>query len=511
MDTRPTRGVLPPEVTILTSHRVPKIRTITKVVIEGLTNEVFVHNNTLVNLVRGLAERVFLVERNGTLVPPPQPAPGVFGRLREFQQALRDRCGSSTRISYENFVGMYTGRKATIYGAAVESLMARPVMLKDSYLSTFVKAEKVVPTTSKPDPAPRVIQPRHPRYNVEVGRFLKTLEHKIYDGIKDLWGEPTVMKGYTVEGVAKHLKSKWDSYRKPVAIGLDASRFDQHISADALRWEHQTYLTFFHGKDRRDLAKLLGWQLRNRGFARASDGEVRYTVDGCRMSGDMNTALGNCLIMCALVWLRLRELNIRGSLANNGDDCVVIIEESDLNAFSDGLREWFLEFGFTMKVEDPVRTFEQIEFCRMHPVWAGDAWVMVRNPLDALSRDLTTVLSLTSLSAVRKWWYTVGLGGSAITHGVPVFSRLYKAMLDAGVPSEMALDPWLSESGFMRLKSKRPPQPITPEARYSFWLAFGITPSAQEEFERNLRLECSWAPGVSSLAGLTWNKLFRDG
>jgi hypothetical protein len=52
----------------------------------------------------------------------------------------------------------------------------------------------------------------------------------------------------------------------------------------------------------KELAELLKWQLQNKGFARTIDGLIKYSVEGCRMSGDMNTALGNCTIMCALVY-----------------------------------------------------------------------------------------------------------------------------------------------------------------------------------------------------------------
>lgn len=508
-DTAPTRARLPDGVTITPTAGVPKIRRITKVIIDGLANNVIVHNNSLVNLVRGLAERVYNVESRWGFHPPPKPRSGAYGVLSEFANLLVDACGSSTRITYEQFVGMYTGRKASIYQKAVDSLAARPVRKSDSFLSTFVKAEKVVPSSAKPDPAPRVIQPRNTRYNTELGRFLKPLETRICKGITALWGGVTcvVMKGLTVEGVAHALRAKWDTFRRPVAIGLDASRFDQHVSIDALRWEHSVYARMFHGSDRDCLERLLSWQLRNRGFARTATGMVEYYVNGCRMSGDMNTGMGNCLIMCALVYTYAKLRGVKVELANNGDDCVVILESCDEARFSKGLSEWFLTMGFTMKVEAPVRVFEQIEFCRMHPVWAGDAWVMVRNPLDAIKRDCTTILSLPNLSAVRKWWYVVGAGGLSITGGVPIFQRMYSVMKGAGEVSDMAYDPWLSETGFMRLRSHRHYNQVTPEARYSFWLAFGITPDAQEAFENAFSLDCIWAPGECPLAGHTWDTI----
>jgi len=188
------------------------------------------------------------------------------------------------------------------------------------------------------------------------------------------------------------------------------------------------------------------------------------------------------------------------------------MDESDLEVFMGGLSEWFVQFGFSMKVETPVRVFEQIEFCRMHPVLCGDGWVMVRNPLEAVMRDCTTILSLPNLRSVAKWWHAVGMGGMALTNGVPVAHSLYSQMVEQGIAGHTRDDPWLADSGFMRLHSSRPAQPITPEARVSFWLAFGITPDAQVAFESRFKLHQQWAPGVCPLAGQTWNKLLtKDG
>jgi hypothetical protein len=140
----------------------------------------------------------------------------------------------------------------------------------------FVKAEKIgthMPG-GKCDPAPRVIQPRSARYNVEVGRFLKDLEHRIYSSIAELCGGPTVMKGYNAAQVAKHIRGMWGTVTRPVAVGLDASRFDQHVSKQALRWEHDVYTRCFRGCDRKELHRLLQWQLVNSGHSRTKDGYV---------------------------------------------------------------------------------------------------------------------------------------------------------------------------------------------------------------------------------------------
>jgi hypothetical protein len=132
-----------------------------------------------------------------------------------------------------------------VYRAAADSLSTIPVSKRDAVLSTFVKAEKIN-LTKKPDPAPRVIQPRSPRYNVAVGRYLKRLEKDIYRALKALAGDVVVMKGYNAGQSGEIIARKWARFNRPCAIGLDASRFDQHVSEAALRWEHSVYTQLFY-------------------------------------------------------------------------------------------------------------------------------------------------------------------------------------------------------------------------------------------------------------------------
>lgn len=44
------------------------------------------------------------------------------------------------------------------------------------------------------------------------------------------------------------------------------------------------------------------------------------------MSGDMNTALGNCMLMCCLIISYLESKNIKYDFINNGDDAVLFLE-----------------------------------------------------------------------------------------------------------------------------------------------------------------------------------------
>lgn len=448
-----------------------------------------IHDNTVQNAIRGIVERVYAVEREGALHQPPRPRPGLFAwRLSSFKERLRRLLPPTSPWSVGEFLQTYSGRKKELYARAAEKVALRGISRRDASSKSFIKTEKL-PLYKKGDPAPRLIHPRSPEYNVGVGVFLKKAEHLVYRAIDRIWGERTVLKGYSAERVAQIIRGKWLKYKKPCAVGLDASRFDQHISTDALRWEHSVYLDMFLPQHRSELARLLSYQLRTKCTACCVDGKIKYTVEGMRFSGDMNTALGNCLIMCAMVWQYAQERGVRCSLCNNGDDCQVIMEEADLDRFRRGLEGWFTEMGFTMKMEDPVSVLEQVEFCQFRPVFTEQGWVMVRNHRHSQAKDCMCIKPLDNSKFYDKWRLAVGQGGLSMTGGVPVQQEFYAAFMRGAKGKALERDSIL-DTGMSRLARGMARQYEVPSAaaRVSYWRAFGVTPDQQialeEEYKR---------------------------
>jgi hypothetical protein len=440
-----------------------------------------VHNSNRNNLERGILERVFYVQKNGIFERPPEAIPLAYEqKLSKFKRLLCGLSAPTTRYTDEEFLSTYSGRKLTVYTNAIQSLRLRPFGIRDSYVNTFVKAEKVN-FSSKSDPAPRVIQPRNPRYNVVIGKYIKKIEHTIYSNVAKVFGAPTIVKGMNAKEQGKVISDKWEKFVSPVAVGLDASRFDQHTGRQALEWEHSIYESFYP-RDKR-LKKWLSWQLQNKGYGDCEDGTLKYTVDGCRMSGDMNTGLGNCIIMCGLVWSYMQDKSIEFELLNNGDDCTLIFERKHLHLIHD-LPEWFLQLGYTMKVEPPVYSMEQIEFCQTHPVFDGVQHVMVRDPRTCLTKDLITLKPVHVLPGLKFFEQAVADCGLAAYGNMPIFCEFYKQM-DVGVRHKKRLDceldgglEWLSKGMNVGYSS-----PVD-ACRYSFFKAFGITPDEQCAIER---------------------------
>lgn len=451
------------------------------------------HRNSLNNLTRAVAERVlFVPSGTGGLKKPPAPLSKAYlwRVLHPFHKQVQmivsdDNSFPIHPLSDESFVGLYSGSKKKRYENACESLVRDPIIPRDAHITAFVKVEKIN-FSAKNDPCPRVIQPRSFRYGAALGKNIKHVEKPLFKIIDKIFGGPTVLKGYDCIGMGKALHDMWEQFDNPVAIGLDASRFDQHCSLEILEWEHSIWRMLVANK--KETSALLKMQLHNVGRGYLDDGKIKYQTRGCRMSGDMNTSSGNCLIMCALVWVYLKSLNIsKFRLANNGDDCVVIFESSNLKSVTN-LDSWFTQMGYTMKVEPPVFDFERIQFCQTNPVWDGIGYRMSRDPRISLSKDLTSTLDLSNSRTLALWHDAMNKGGIALTAGLPIFKQFYNMFplsnIKMGV-NETTLNDVYS-SGLWRLAPLTPQQAreVTPRARYSFWLAFGILPDHQILLER---------------------------
>lgn len=426
-----------------------------------------------------IAERMIYAKIGGKLLKRAGRGKDYYdGILGDFKKSVVKAAGRTFHpVTPEEFVDSYRGRKRTLYANYLEEYLENGVQRMHAAFRTFMKVEKV-PTTK----SPRTIQPRSPIFNIGLGRYLKHAEKPIFRAISRVFRQKyTVFKGMNAVEMATELKELWDEFSDPVALGIDASRFDASVDIGLLEHEHSLYNSLFHDKE---LARLLGMQLNNVGAAYCHDGIVRYKVQGGRGSGDMNTSLGNSYLMCALIWVWLQRCGVHARLANNGDDCVLIMERHDQDRFETGFAEYALTLGFTMVVEDMVDEFEKIEFCQTQPVWDGTTWRMVRNVNSAREKDSMCLFPLNTPGAIGSWIYAVGECGMALTAGIPVFQEMYLAYKRNGKPSKMSEAVFMQSGSMMMARGMDSTQrEVTPEARVSFFAAFGMTPDEQVAME----------------------------
>jgi hypothetical protein len=467
-----------------------------------------VNNADITTLECALLERMYYCKVKGAFEAPPLVTTGLYStRLSTFTAKLRRILKTAAPISLDNVVEMYSGRKKSIYANAKTKYERYGLTRKHGNLNSFVKLEKV-----NPSKAPRCIQPRNSVYNVLLATFIKPIEHRVYDAIRKIYGDgPTVIKGYNVQQIGAIVRGKWRSFENPVAIGLDATKFDMHVSVEALEWEHSVYNGVYRSKT---LSKMLRWQVENKGFGWCKDGFLRYEVRGRRASGDMNTSLGNCLIMCALVYEYALHRGVQIKLCNNGDDCVVMMERRDERAFMDGLDNWFLEMGFRMVAEEPVYDLNHIEFCQMRPIEldTGEC-VMVRNVPTALRKDSLCTVDIRNLKARKGWLSAVGKGGLALTGGIPVAQNFYRACVRLGEGYENKIATHLqrlSGMGMMSVGMAGTYSEPSANVRLQVFKAWGISPDMQLAFEKHMDDFClSDAPVSAVDTHLNFSTIFH--
>lgn len=450
--------------------------------------QIYAFNSSLQNLVTGVKERVFYVKNeHGEFVRPPQALPDVFEtRLSDIRKRILSNCGFVSPVEREAYPLLYTGKKRAVYTIAVENLRWRNLCARDFQVTIFTKTER----TLKPNAVARIVSPMSPEANLETGRFVKPMEHPILEAIAATVGHTVVMKGKNASQVGACLAQHWEDMGGTgdcVAIGLDASRFDQHVGVQALTHEHTYYPPLLQSpKDRRKLRWLLSKQLNTSAFGRTAEGTVKYDVEGTRLSGVINTGLGNCILASSMCIAYCEEKDIRFRLANNGDDCVLFIHRKDLSRFSTGLKEWFKDMGFTMVVEAPVYELEEVVFCQSQPVFDGESWTMVRDPRTALAKDCVSLKPWHSVKGFESWIKGVGMSGTSLAGGIPIYDSFYRSFVKAGKgrqPKTLSMEDgglyWQSRGMHRRGKQ------VTDMARFSFWKAFGISADMQIELEKH--------------------------
>lgn len=439
------------------------------------------HNNSHANLTRALIERVLTVEKGGRQCLPPQPAEGfVQSEMKGFTKRLLHAVRRVPTMSTEQFVDTYVGAKRKMYEATARNLEFNPVTRKDAYIMPFIKDEKTN-LTRKDDPCPRIIQPRSARFNVAIGVHLKPMEKPIFRGIAAVFGSTTVMKGLNASERGIVLADKWNRFTSPVAIMLDAKRFDQHVSRDIIDWEHRVEESIAIG--RCELRKLNGYRKINTCFIRTETKGYRYDLNGVRMSGDMDTALGNCLTMCGMTYSFMARLSLsKFEYMNDGDDGVLIVERRDADMVLANFKDYFLEFGFTMKLEGVCSTIEHVEFCQARPIFDGENYRFVRDPRVCLGKDSLSLKTISTVDGMQKLRNSIGWCGLSLAGDMPIFGEFYKSMITG---PEQARS-FTTGMEFLSRGMKPKFTPPTDESRLSFYLAYDISPDHQLEIEAEL-------------------------
>lgn len=368
-------------------------------------------------------------------------------------------------ISIYKLANQYVGGKKRMYLRACEKI--REYGWVDSWrnVSMFVKPDKY-PQDAILEKAPRAIQYRSPMYNLQIGRFLHSYEHALFE-FKDIGPSRTTFfaKGKNNHERAQILMEKIGCFENPLFVCLDHSRFDSSIAPELLQLEHLVYWRQFKS---RWLRRLLRYQINNKGYTKSG---IKYRVRGTRMSGDYNTGLGNSIIN----YLCLRSFlgKLKGEVFLDGDDSIVIVERADYPKLD---MSHFARWGFTTKV-GVTDDICQVEFCQSRLLPSGP--VMARNPFRALSHLAVSVKRYPP----RTWprlQQARGMCEVRGSAGVPILARYGEAML-TGVKPLFDQDTYAKWRDY----SRAPDLLVTDAIRLEYYRAWGIEPFMQELIEES--------------------------
>jgi len=272
-----------------------------------------------------------------------------------------------------------------------------------STVNLFIKFEKKE-VAEKP---PRAIQYRATPYTARLAKYIIPIEKRLYEGFESVNnGYRFVAKGLNAIGRGELIAKMYNHYEKPYVYLIDHSKFDSAVNMSLLKLEHWFYNSIFNDSF---LKYLLKQQRKNIGRSRNG---MFYRCEARRMSGDANTALGNCLINYALLRSKFGSSAI---IILDGDDSVVFMPHHVVVDFSDT--------GMVSKV-NVVRFLSEIEFCQSMPVYYGDTCVMCREPIRAVNRAIYKLGSLPP--NWRDYMATIGIGEGLCSPGMPILSKLAK-------------------------------------------------------------------------------------
>lgn len=424
-----------------------------------------------------LSRRVFVVDEEDLVGPAYDEYMWMANRVK---LALSGR--RVLPVSLLEAVSLLSKAKRRRYLDAYDSLQVSPVSRKDARVEMFIKADKVDHCGLEAK-KPRAIQGRNPRYNLELATHMKPIEHALmsWKGLRRGVVRTRVFaKGLDAKGRASLIIKKTRAFARPCVVSLDAHSMDASVLPVHLECNDACYLAMCPGSG---FERLLSWRKVNIG--RTSHG-IRYSLRGNRMSGDLDTGIGNSLISYVYISAAMRYLGLRKwDILCDGDDVLLFM---DGRASMVDLKAACLRYGFDVDGDVVEIKSEEdlchVEFCRSRIVWTPRGHTLCRNPARALACfGVSHRFASVPLAVYRRYLKGCAMCESHASWDLPLLGpwawTAYTSL--EGKPILDDEDMW---RGGVHLSDPRAvPSRVHPKTRRHFELAFGFSVEQQLEFE----------------------------
>jgi len=341
-------------------------------------------------------------------------------------------------------------------------------------VKAFLKKEKQDDNMSDPleGKAPRMIQHRSDEYCYELARYIKPLEKYVLyrrNGRYCTKRDRIFIKGMNSYEIADNLYHMGDKFANPVYIPLDHSKYDAHLIGMRKFFRIWMIQCYRHDQHFRD---MINRQAKNRCM---TANQVMYEMEETLCSGEILTSFEGSSDNYALALEFTRY--VVAEIRVNGDDMVICLDRSQLHLLDFDFYERACMATKILVVDD----IHDVEFCQCRVVIVNDRPRMVRNPTRVIARCCYTLKTYPNREGYLKLLGAVGEGELHCNSGVPIlqeWAQLLKRTAD-GQFSIRLYDEYMMR----RCEPKDVWRPVTNEARMTFWMAFGISPTRQRELE----------------------------
>lgn len=292
-------------------------------------------------VLAGACKRVF--------VSTPVPQPGKLEEIRVFaRKFFRDqfsKIDAHCDLSVESWLQRtgYPGWRCDELRAAWDSRGPK-FTPKDRAVKYFVKDE----CYDEIDKFARLINARSDRMKCYFGPFFKAMEDRVYH-------HPAFIKHVPVNERPQYILDHVMDVGCQYASG-DFTAFESHFTRDvmeAIEWELYDYMTSDltrHKEFMTMLRSVIGG--RNRCVGRFFD----YEIEATRMSGEMNTSLGNAIANLVLIKF---VYGLDARCVVEGDDSLVAFRGEPVSP------SVFRDLGWTVKIEVS-NEVSKAGFCKMY-------------------------------------------------------------------------------------------------------------------------------------------------
>lgn len=400
--------------------------------------------------------------------------------LMSYSAVVRSRTGQLGRCSHELVMANTRSSIKKRYRRAYYNIVNGRVVYNDMLArgKSFVKYEKIPLGKYYDGKPPRLIQHRSFEYLYLFKSFILSYDLALKNHDLKFNGQDvkTIFSKLNNEsGVATALKSNWDSFKTPIAVCIDHSKFDGHVSLELLQAARKYWKSLFG-------SKLLDRMLKDQQLNKVnSKNGLFYKVKATRLSGEYTTSDENSILNYAMLAVWVKSSGIEDfRITVNGDDSVVMVELIDQHRLKD--LSFFRNFNMETEVDRIVTDFNKITFCQASPILVGDHYTMIKDPSRTISRSCVTNYS--HRQHINTLLTASGLCELAQNSGVPIMQEFALTLMRCGLLSK----PWsavdkIPARGHSSISEVND---ITEETRNQFDIAFGIHKIQQYSAEAGL-------------------------